>query len=188
MLVTYFLHSTAHIRSQFFGHFVMTEAQILMQAVQQAATAASEAAKALRAMGVEKKKKKKKKKKTIWICRGSNTKQCPKEFGHAIPSEDATNYVDFSFFLKQWLCFAAETHRAGPKHAVANAEAAADFNGCEVSRARPSNFYAILSQIFLLRNHFLKVFRRFRNDNGFEVCNNCWPCPRRRQMSALLPP
>lgn len=60
----------------------MTEAQILMQAVQQAATAASEAAKVLRAMGV---------KKTIWICRDSNTKQCPKEFGHAISSEAATN-------------------------------------------------------------------------------------------------
>ena len=109
----------------------MTEAQILVQAVQQAATSASAAAKVLRAIVVKKQS-------------GFAETATPNNVLRSLVTQSRRRMPQirqiFPFFLKQWLPFAAEGCRAGPKHAEVNAEAAADFNGCEVSRARSSKF------------------------------------------------
>ena len=81
----------------------MAEAQAMIQAVQQAATAAAEAAQALRAVGAPK---------PSGFAEANKTIQAPKEFGSAVSSEDAANWTDFAFSFRQWLCFADDGYAA----------------------------------------------------------------------------
>ena len=104
----------------------MSEAEDLVHAVQQAALAAAEAAKALRDAGVSKHSR---------FAEANRTIQCPKELGSAISAEDSTNWPDFSFAFKQWLCFADENCLADLKHVEDNAEVEISFTDTAVGQA-----------------------------------------------------
>ena len=159
----------------------MSETEALVQAVQQAALAASEAAKALRDAGISK---------HSGFAEANRTVQCPKEFGSAISADDATAWPDFSFAFKQWLCFADENYLADLKHVEDNAEVEISFTDTAVgqaSKARSVKLYTILSGV--LRNRPLKVLRQVQNNNGFEVWRHLQglfaPRTRVRAMSIL---
>ena len=83
----------------------------LVQSVQQAAQAASDAAQALREANAAR---------GGGFSEANKTVQCPKEFGHAISTEDQAGRTDFAFAFRQWLCFADEQYSAELKHVEEN--------------------------------------------------------------------
>ena len=76
----------------------LTEAQLMIQSVQQAAQATSQAARALRDVGLQGQ--------GGLVAEANKTVQCPKDFGSAVSAEDQNNWADFAFSFRQWLCFA----------------------------------------------------------------------------------
>ena len=137
------------------------DAQALVTSVQQAAAAAAEAAQALREANANR---------SGGFAEANKTVQCPKEFGHAISTEDSAGWADFSFAFRQWLCFADDKYTAELKHVEDNSEVVVTFADSEVgraSKARSCKLYAILSGI--LKHRPLKVLRQVNESNGFET-------------------
>ena len=85
----------------------MTDAQALVQSVQQAARAASEAAIALREAGLQRQG---------GFSEASRTIQCPKEFGSSVSADDQSGWTDFAFSFRQWLCFADPSYASDLDH------------------------------------------------------------------------
>eukprot|EP00435_Cladocopium_sp_Y103_P040524 s580_g11.t1 len=139
----------------------MAEAQAMIQAVQQAANAAAEAAQALRAVGAPK---------SSGFAEANKTIPAPKEFGSAVSSEDAANWIDFSFSFRQWLCFADEGFSGDLQYVEEHGDSTINFKDTaegRASKSRSTKLYAILSGV--LRNRPLKVLRQVRDNNGLEV-------------------
>ena len=137
------------------------DAQALVTSVQQAAAAAAEAAQALREANANR---------SGGFAEANKTVQCPKEFGHAISTEDSAGWADFSFAFRQWLCFADDKYTTELKHVEDNSEVVVTFADSEVgraSKARSCKLYAILSGI--LKHRPLKVLRQVNESNGFET-------------------
>ena len=149
----------------------LTEAQALVQSVQQAARAASEAALALREVGLSRQG---------GFSEASRTVQCPKEFGSAVSAEDQSGWTDFAFSFRQWLCFADPAYASDLDYVEKNSEIPVTFKDSAeglASQNRSKKLFAILSGI--LRNRPLRLLRQVQESNGLEV----W-----RQLHSLFVP
>ena len=127
----------------------LTEAQALVQSVQQAARAASEAALALREVGLSRQG---------GFSEASRTVQCPKEFGSAVSAEDQSGWTDFAFSFRQWLCFADPAYASDLDYVEKNSEIPVTFKDSAeglASQNRSKKLFAILSGI--LRNRPLRL-------------------------------
>ena len=86
------------------------EAQQILSAVTQAAQAAAEAAKALREANEQAKANR------SGFSEASKVVKCPAAFGNANSSEDQSQWLDFAFAFKQWLCYAEPGFENDLKH------------------------------------------------------------------------
>ena len=138
----------------------------ILQAVQQAATAATDAATAMR------ESKDRAAQRKSGFSEASKVVKCPESFGGAQSSDDAGKWLDFSFSFKQWLFYADDTYDTDIKEVEANATATrpvtfqATAAGTE-AKERSKKLYAILSGI--LQNRPLKILRQVEEANGYEV-------------------
>ena len=140
----------------------MTEAQMMVQSVQQAAQAAAEAAKALREIGVPQRQS--------GFAEANKTVQCPREFGSVVSSEDQNGWADFSFSFRQWLCFADSNYTSDLAHVEEHCDTVVTFKETPEgndTKARSCKLYAILAGIF--RNRPLRLLRQIPSNNGLET-------------------
>ena len=140
----------------------MTEAQMMVQSVQQAAQAAAEAAKALREIGVPQRQS--------GFAEANKTVQCPREFGSVVSSEDQNGWADFSFSFRQWLCFADSNYTSDLAHVEEHCDTVVTFKETPEgndTKARSCKLYAILAGI--LRNRPLRLLRQIPSNNGLET-------------------
>ena len=108
----------------------MTEAQMMVQSVQQAAQAAAEAAKALREIGVPQRQS--------GFAEANKTVQCPREFGSVVSSEDQNGWADFSFSFRQWLCFADSNYTSDLAHVEEHCDTVVTFKAMKPRPGRAS--------------------------------------------------
>ena len=150
------------------------EAQQILNAVTQAAQAAAEAAKALREANEQAKANR------SGFSEASKVVKCPAAFGNANSSEDQSQWLDFAFAFKQWLCYAEPGFENDLKHVEEHLERVVTFTSTEVgaaSETRSKKLYAILSGLLLHRP--LKMLKQVAESNGLEV----W-----RQLTSVYTP
>eukprot|EP00435_Cladocopium_sp_Y103_P033939 s4093_g8.t1 len=150
------------------------EATQILNAVTQAAQAASEAARALRESNEQAKAQR------GGFSEASKVVKCPAAFGNANSTEDQSQWLDFAFAFKQWLCYAEPGYEADLKHVEEHLETAVVLTSTPegaASEARSNKLYAILSGLLLHRP--LKMLKQVVDSNGMEV----W-----RQLTSVFTP
>ena len=102
------------------------EAAQILNAVTQAAQAAADAAKALREANEQARANR------SGFSEASKVVRCPAAFGNANSTEDQSQWLDFAFAFKQWLCYAEPGFENDLKHVEEHLGVVVVFTSTEV--------------------------------------------------------